>query len=102
MKQFINVPFQFYSLVIFWANVGIFLNPVELPPSRPKLKGVMYVYLLGLALSNLCVLLTAIPALMDIAGDMDSRNSYAIAFFQVGSEMQIERLDLVTRSSNFY
>ena len=44
----------------------------------------MYVYLLGLALSNLCVLLTAIPALMDIAGDMDSRESYAIAFFQVG------------------
>ena len=43
----------------------------------------MYVYLLGLALSNLCVLLTAIPALMDIAGDMDSRESYAIAFFQV-------------------
>ena len=40
--------------------------------------------LLGLALSNLCVLLTAIPALMDIAGDMDSRESYAIAFFQVG------------------
>ena len=45
----------------------------------------MYVYLLGLALSNLCVLLTAIPALMDIAGDMDSRDSYAIAFFQVRS-----------------
>ena len=81
-----TINFVAYNVVAFVivgvGIVGNILNLVVL--SRPKLKGVMYVYLLGLALSNLCVLLTAIPALMDIAGDMDSRDSYAIAFFQVG------------------
>ena len=84
-----TINFVAYNVVAFVivgvGIVGNILNLVVL--SRPKLKGVMYVYLLGLALSNLCVLLTAIPALMDIAGDMDSRDSYAIAFFQVGIQM---------------
>ena len=31
-------------------------------------KGVMYVYLLGLAVSNLCVLITAVPALFEMGG----------------------------------
>ena len=43
--------------------------------------GVMYMYLLGLAMSNLCVLISAIPALYDISEGLDS-NSYAISFYQ--------------------
>ena len=31
-------------------------------------QGVMYVYLLGLAVSNLCVLITAVPALFEMGG----------------------------------
>ena len=30
-------------------------------------QGVMYVYLLGLAVSNLCVMISAVPALVDIS-----------------------------------
>lgn len=32
--------------------------------SRPKLKGVMYVYLLGLAVTNLCVLVSYIQDIL--------------------------------------
>ena len=41
----------------------------------------MYMYLLGLAMSNLCVLVTAIPALHDISDGLNS-NNYATAFYQ--------------------
>ena len=44
--------------------------------------GVMYMYLLGLAMSNLCVLVTAIPALHDISTGLDD-TSFATAFYQV-------------------
>ena len=84
-----TINFVAYNVVAFVivgvGIVGNILNLVVL--SRPKLKGVMYVYLLGLALSNLCVLIMAIPALMDIAGDMDSRDSYSIAFFKAHLEI---------------
>ena len=45
----------------------------------------MYVYLLGLAVSNLCALITAVPALFDISGlslGLDGSN-YTTAFYQV-------------------
>ena len=84
-----TINFVAYNVIAFVivgvGIVGNLLNLVVL--SRPKLKGVMYVYLLGLALSNLCVLIMAIPALMDIAGDMDSRDSYSIAFFKAHLEI---------------
>ena len=38
-------------------------------------------YLLGLAMSNLCVLVTAIPALHDISSGLDD-TSFATAFYQ--------------------
>ena len=38
-------------------------------------------YLLGLAISNLCVLVTAIPALHDNSGGLNS-DTYATAFYQ--------------------
>ena len=41
----------------------------------------MYMYLLGLAISNLCVLVTAIPALHDNSGGLNS-DTYATAFYQ--------------------
>lgn len=74
-------------IIVSVGIVGNILNLVVL--SRPKLKGVMYVYLLGLALSNLCVLITAIPALVDIAGNMDSRHSRATTFFQAHLEIPL-------------
>ena len=62
------------------SSVYDLLNLIVL--TRPKLKGVMYVYLLGLAVSNLCVLIIAIPALIAITSPQCSR-AYAKAYFQV-------------------
>ena len=63
------------------VGIGIFSNILNLIVlTRPKLKGVMYVYLLGLAVSNLCVLVTAIPALTFASGKKGSQ-SYSTAFF---------------------
>lgn len=42
----------------------------------------MYVYLLGLAVSNLCALITAVPALFDISSGLGGGN-YTTAFYQV-------------------
>ena len=47
-----------------------------------NLKKVMYTYLLGLTVSNLCALVTAIPALFDISYGLGGGN-YLTAFFQV-------------------
>ena len=77
-----HVAFNIVAMVIVAIGIlGNVLNLVVL--TRPKLKGVMYVYLLGLAVSNLSVLITAIPALMSIAKSPEPIYSslYAIAFF---------------------
>ena len=47
-------------------------------------QGVMYVYLLGLAVSNLCALITAVPALFDISSGLGGGN-YTTAFYQVNT-----------------
>ena len=57
-------------------GIDIFVNYIY-----PCLKGVMYVYLLGLAVSNLCVLVTAVPALFDISEGFED-GSYTTAFYQ--------------------
>ena len=77
-----HVAFNVVAMVIVAIGIlGNVLNLVVL--TRPKLKGVMYVYLLGLAVSNLSVLITAIPALMSIAKSPEPIYSslYAVAFF---------------------
>ena len=77
-----HVAFNIVAMVIVAIGIlGNVLNLVVL--TRPKLKGVMYVYLLGLAVSNLSVLITAIPALMSISKSPEPIYSslYAIAFF---------------------
>jgi len=58
-----------YSVIAnFIVGVGLIGNLLNLVVlTRPNLKGVMYVYLLGLAVSNLCVLLSALPGLYDIS-----------------------------------
>jgi len=62
--------------------VGIFGNILNLIVlTRPKLRGVMYTYLVGLAASNLCVLVSAIPALSFLAHGRTTQY-YTIAFFQ--------------------
>jgi len=72
-----------YSLVAYLiVCVGIMGNLLSLVVlTRPNLKGVMYVYLLGLAVSNLCVLITALPALYDISSGLGGGH-YTTAFFQ--------------------
>jgi hypothetical protein len=49
----------------------------------------MYVYLLGLAVSNLCVLLTAVPALYDIAKGLGDSGDYTMAFYQAHLELPL-------------
>ena len=53
------------------------------------LQGVMYVYLLGLAVSNLCALITAVPALFDISSGLGGGN-YTTAFYQVTTFLFLE------------
>ena len=55
----------------------------------------MYVYLLGLAVSNLCALITAVPALFDISSGLGGGN-YTTAFYQV--TVDILSIDFVTLS----
>ena len=74
------------NIIVTVGIIGNILNLIVL--SRPKLKGVMYVYLMGLAVSNLCVLIIAIPALMDIAGLIRSK-TFSTAFFQAHLEIPL-------------
>ena len=78
-----TIKFVAYSVVAnFIVGVGLVGNLLNLVVlSRPNLKGVMYVYLLGLAVSNLCVLLTAIPGLYDISSGLED-GTYTTAFYQ--------------------
>ena len=84
-----HVAYNYVALFIVAVGIiGNLLNLIVL--TRPKLKGVMYVYLLGLAVSNLCVLIIAIPALIAITSPQCSK-AYAKAYFQV---MEIDRANL--------
>ena len=78
-----QIKFVAYSMVAYMVvGVGMVGNLLSLVVlTRPNLKGVMYLYLLGLAVSNLCVLITAVPALFDISQGL-SGGSYITAFYQ--------------------
>ena len=100
-----QIKFVAYSVVAYViVAIGMLGNVLSLVVlTRPNLKvtqvglltfftrlvqGVMYVYLLGLAVSNLCALITAVPALFDISGlslGLDGSN-YTTAFYQVSNE----------------
>ncbi len=86
--KYINyVAFGIIANVIVGVGiVGNLINLIVL--TRPKLKGVMYRYLLGLAASNLLVLIMAIPALMKIRGALRS-STFEIAFFQAHLEIPL-------------
>ena len=74
-----HVAYNYVALFIVAVGIiGNILNLIVL--TRPKLKGVMYVYLLGLAVSNLCVLIIAIPALISLTAPQCTQ-SYAQAHF---------------------
>ena len=66
------IKFVAYSVVAnVIVGVGLVGNLLSLAVlTRPNLKGVMYVYLFGLAASNLLVLLSALPGLYDISTGM--------------------------------
>jgi hypothetical protein len=88
----LQIKFIAYSVIAYIivgvGIVGNLLNLVVL--TRPNLKGVMYVYLLGLAVSNLCVLLSAVPALFDIAGGgLAGAGAYPTAFYQAHLELPL-------------
>jgi hypothetical protein len=88
----LQIKFVAYSVIAYIivgvGIVGNLLNLVVL--TRPNLKGVMYVYLLGLAVSNLCVLLSAVPALFDIAGGgLAGAGAYPTAFYQAHLELPL-------------
>ena len=74
------------NLVVGVGLVGNLLNLVVL--TRPNLKGVMYVYLLGLAVSNLLVLISALPGLYDISSGLKD-GSYTTAFYQAHMKLPI-------------
>ncbi len=74
------------NVIVAVGIVGNLINLIVL--TRPKLKGVMYRYLLALAASNLMVLIMAIPALMDIGGAIRSKE-YPVVFFQAHLEMPL-------------
>ena len=46
------------------------------------LKRVVYVYLLGLSVANLCALIACVPAFIDVAFGL-GHGSYVIAFYKV-------------------
>ena len=74
-----HIAYNYVALFIVAVGIiGNILNLIVL--TRPKLKGVMYVYLVGLAVSNLCVLIIAIPAVISLTSPVCS-TSYAKAFF---------------------
>jgi len=82
-SDIVTIHFIAYGIIAkIIVAVGIFGNILNLIVlTRPKLKGVMYIYLLGLAVSNLCVLVSAIPALNFLAHGRTTQH-YAVAFFQ--------------------
>merc|ERR1719391_808555 len=57
------------------------------------MKRVMYVYLLWLTVSNLCALITAIPAFYD--GSYGLEGGYITAFYQAHMELPLTNLFLV-------
>ena len=94
-----QIKFVAYSVVAYViVAIGMLGNVLSLVVlTRPNLKvrirllvtlstfvcqGVMYVYLLGLAVSNLCALITAVPALFDISSGLGG-GDYTTAFYQV-------------------
>ena len=78
-----QIKYVAYSIVSYMVVVvGMMGNLLSLLVlTRPNLKGVMYVYLIGLSVSNLCVLITAIPALFDISQGFQG-GSYITAIYQ--------------------
>ena len=96
-----QIKFVAYSVVAYViVAIGMLGNVLSLVVlTRPNLKvrirllvlsnllqGVMYVYLLGLAVSNLCALITAVPALFDISSGLGGGN-YTTAFYQVTNSL---------------
>lgn len=78
-----NIKLYAHSVVALpIVSIGLVGNLLSLLVlTRPALKGVMYVYLRWLAVSNLCVLLAAVPALLDISHGLRG-GFYAVAFYQ--------------------
>ena len=68
------------NIIIGLGVVSNILNLIIL--TRPSLKGITYVYLLALDVSNLMFLITVTPVMYDAAGNFNNQN-FATAFYQV-------------------
>jgi hypothetical protein len=86
-----QIKFVAYSVIAYLiVGIGMLGNLLSLVVlTRPNLKGVMYVYLLGLAVSNLCVLITAVPALFNMSAEGFASENYSTAFYQAHLELRV-------------
>ena len=98
--QFIyHIAFDIVAMVI--VAFGILSNLFNLIVlTRPTLKGVMYVYLIALAVSNLSALIISIPALLRIANPstLAQNRTYATLFYFAHLEIPILNI-LITTSA---
>ena len=98
--QFIyHIAFDIVAMMI--VAFGILSNVFNLVVlTRPTLKGVMYVYLIALAVSNLSALIISIPALLRIANPstLAHNSSYATLFYFAHLEIPILNI-LITTSA---
>ena len=98
--QFIyHIAFDIVAMVI--VAFGILSNLFNLIVlTRPTLKGVMYVYLIALAVSNLLALIISIPAVQRIANSftLAQNSTYASLFYIAHLEIPILNI-LITTSA---
>lgn len=82
-------------IVIAVGLIGNILNLIVL--SRPFLKGATKVYLTCLAITDLCVMLTAIPMIFRLSRHFFHQKTYASAFFHAHLELLLS-LTFITAS----
>ena len=100
-----NIQFIYYiafdivaMIIVAFGILSNLFNLIVL--SRPTLKGVMYVYLIALAVSNLLALIISIPALLRIANPstLAQNRTYATLFYFAHLEIPILNI-LITTSA---
>ena len=84
------VAFNIVAMIL--VALGTICNLVNvIVLTRPRLRGVMYIYLLALAATNLSSLILAVPTLLKLANpfELPSYNSYSLAIFVAHIEIPL-------------